>query len=613
MIEVQLPDGSIAEFPDGTAPDVMKAAIQKRFPVQAPADAAPMGAATAPAAQDPYLADLPVPGGGPGYVEPGPMAVPTPTPFNETAFAQGTSGVNEGIASVLGLPVDLAQGALRLGAAGINAATGGDIQLPVNAIGGSQSIKDLMAPSIRPTSEDPGNQVIRRIGQEVGATLVPGASIVAKSATPIRSAVGQAATALGSGAAAGAVQQVTDNPYAEIAAQILGGLSVAGAAQAGKKAITPNPISAEKQAVNDVLAREGVELSPGQMTGSPTLRNMESELGGPRLSDLTERQADQFTQAALSRAGISAPRATPEVMDNAFTSIGKQFDDLAVRNTLRADQTLGQELGGVVRDYFSMVNESARAPVIESTLRDIAAAVRKNGGTISGDAYQAMRSRLNAQARKATDASLGDALFGIQRSLDDAMERSIAAANPADLGAWQQARSDYRNLLVLEQAASRAGEATAMGVITPANLRSAVSQQNKRAYVRGQGDFAELARAGVAGMSPLPNSGTAARLAVRGMTSGLPATLGALAGNSVADTAGAVAGFALGSQAPNALAALALSGPGKAYLTNQLLAGKTNLAEMLGGPTVGAASNAVAAMNNRPPNALAALRANALN
>lgn len=43
MIEVELPDGSIAEFPDGTPNDVMKAAIQKRFPVEAPAptEAAP--------------------------------------------------------------------------------------------------------------------------------------------------------------------------------------------------------------------------------------------------------------------------------------------------------------------------------------------------------------------------------------------------------------------------------------------------------------------------------------------------------------------------------------------------------------------------------------------
>lgn len=39
MIEVELPDGTIAEFPDGTAPDVIKGALQKRFaaPDQPPA------------------------------------------------------------------------------------------------------------------------------------------------------------------------------------------------------------------------------------------------------------------------------------------------------------------------------------------------------------------------------------------------------------------------------------------------------------------------------------------------------------------------------------------------------------------------------------------------
>lgn len=39
MIEVELPDGSVAEFPDGTPPEAMKKAIQKRFPVKAPESA----------------------------------------------------------------------------------------------------------------------------------------------------------------------------------------------------------------------------------------------------------------------------------------------------------------------------------------------------------------------------------------------------------------------------------------------------------------------------------------------------------------------------------------------------------------------------------------------
>lgn len=41
MIEVELPDGSVAEFPEGTDPGVIKSALQKRFPKQAAPAAQP--------------------------------------------------------------------------------------------------------------------------------------------------------------------------------------------------------------------------------------------------------------------------------------------------------------------------------------------------------------------------------------------------------------------------------------------------------------------------------------------------------------------------------------------------------------------------------------------
>lgn len=68
MIKVKLPDGSTASFPDGTPPDVMKAAIQKKFPPQnAPQAAAPGPAAAAPggappAAPTPEVNDAGIPG-----------------------------------------------------------------------------------------------------------------------------------------------------------------------------------------------------------------------------------------------------------------------------------------------------------------------------------------------------------------------------------------------------------------------------------------------------------------------------------------------------------------------------------------------------------------------
>lgn len=576
MIEVQLPDGSIAEFPDGTSPDAMKAAIQKRFPPSA-------SVVDGPPKIPPQFADLPVP----GYENTLPEQQKPTADFNETAFAQGTSGINEGIASVLGLPVDLTQGALRLGAAGINAATGSDIQLPVDAIGGSASIKAAMAPAIRPESDNPANQVVRRIGQEVGASLIPGGGVIAKSATPIKAAIGQLATATGAGTAAGLAGQVTDNPYVELAAQILGGGAGVAAVQGVRKAITPFATSAERQAMADTLAAEGVELSPGQITGNKTLRYAEDELGGTKIEELSERQLEQFTRAALSRAGISAPRATPEVMAKAYDDLGAQFDALAARNSLQADQAFGTDLGTVVREYNSAVNPSERAPIIEDTLRDIITALRANGNVLTGEAYQSLRSRLGRRLKNASDPELMGALRGIQSAMDDAIERTMVANGSQDLGAWQQVRSDYKNFMILQNAAAGAGEKAAMGLISPAQLRSAVAQFSKGQYVRGEGDFSELARSGVAMMSPLANSGTAARMAVRGATSTVPAALGAVMGNDLAGGAGMLGGMALGSALPNALGSAMLSGAGRRYLANRVIPGALGAREAITGPALG--------------------------
>jgi len=88
------------------------------------------------------------------------------------------------------------------------------------------------------------------------------------------------------------------------------------------------------------------------------------------------------------------------------------------------------------------------------------------------------------------------------------MGRSIS---PEDQALWQQTRREYAAQKVIEKAASRAGEATSEGQITPANLRNTVAGENRGGYARGEGQFAELARAGANVMTPLPNSGTAQR------------------------------------------------------------------------------------------------------
>jgi hypothetical protein len=334
--------------------------------------------------------------------------------------------------------------------------------------------------------------------------------------------------------------------------------------------VSPFLTNPERTAAVQSLANEGVQTTAGQQTGSNALRYAEGEIGGQAARNTYDRQGEQFTSAALRRTGTTADRATPEVIDDAFNRIGGNFDDLAARNQLHPDTQLAQDLGGTYRDYASLVPESQRAPIVLDTIRDIGSTL--NNGPLDGAAYQAARSRLDRAARGAgNDPQLSQALYGVRNSLDDAMERSIAANNPADTGAWQDARRQYRNMLVVEKAATGAGENAAQGLISPSALRNAtVTGQGRRAYARGQGDFADLARSGEAVMKPLPNSGTAGRLNAHNLGVGLAGLAGAGAGTATGDPKAAIVGALAGFAAPRVVGAAMMNPMVQRYLANQV-------------------------------------------
>lgn len=374
------------------------------------------------------------------------------------------------------------------------------------------------------------------------------------------------------GAASEGAGQLTEGtalePYARVGAALLAPAIPALA----RRAVTPFPASPERLKATQTLAKEGVTVTAGQKTGSNALRYAESEIGGAKAADVMGRQGEQFTAAILKRAGINANRATPEVIDDAFSTIGKQFDDLALRNTMKADPQFVTDLRQTFSEYASMVPDNARAPIVKDMATDIVKTVQQQGG-LSGEAYQAFTSRLGRAARAAkADPQLSQALSGIKETLDDAMERTIQAVNPQDAGAWSAARRNYRNLLVIEKAATGAGENAAQGIISPSQLRNATVQQGRRAYARGKGDFADLARAGEAVMKPLPNSGTAGRTAVRNLGMGSGGLLGAGIGTAATggNPLGAMAGAALGTAVPAVAGRAMMSRPGQALLGNQL-------------------------------------------
>jgi hypothetical protein len=202
-------------------------------------------------------------------------------------------------------------------------------------------------------------------------------------------------------------------------------------------------------------------------------------------------------------------------------------------------------------------------------------------GTLSGGEYQALRSNLRAAAQGATDPQRAEALHSVTNALDDAMERTIQRTNPADAGAWAQARRDYRNALVLQRWAGSAN-------MTPATLaQSAKAVYGKNQYVRGMDDFSDLAEAGKDILKQYPDSGTASRFRIEQAMARAGGALGhALSagggyaagshflGGSDAGVGGLLLGEALGPFALRPLARAGLMNPiTQRVLSNQWMPG----------------------------------------
>lgn len=372
------------------------------------------------------------------------------------------------------------------------------------------------------------------------------------------------------GAASEGAGQLTKGTWLEGPARITGAMA---GGMVPSRIVTPFPASAARNAAVKTLEAEGVtDLTAGQKTGSKALQYLESENGGLKGQKLLESQGDQFTGAALAKAGESASRATPEVIDHAFTRIGNTFDALSAKYPMPIDGQFFKDFSGAIDDYLMLVPDSQRSPIIQGLMDDVTRAMQRNPANpvLSGEAYQATRSRLGRLARTTNDPQLAEALSGIQNAMDGSVQRVMT---PADAEAWASARSQYKNLLAIEKAATGAGENTAAGVIAPKQLRAALVGQNRRAYARGRGDLADLARAGEQVMTPPPNSGTAARVAARAVPAAVGGTLAAaLAGGDAGVMAQLAApGALIGALTPGTVGRAALSRAGRSYLSNQLI------------------------------------------
>lgn len=267
--------------------------------------------------------------------------VALPDSYANSYVGQGISGANEGLAGVLGAPVDLMTGALNLIPKGINAVANTHIPELGQPFAGGEWWKNRLsdAGSILPQSGDPSKQFVRRVGESVGASAVPGLAMggsIPKIGASLLSG-------LGGGIGGATAQQVAPgNPLAEMAGELVGGGATGfGLAKAAQRSAqrgiesaipTVDDLKLQAKGLYNQAENNGVVASPTQTRNlakdmHATLRN-EGQIGPTgKITD-----ADTSTSKAFNLVKQYAGKPmTPKEMNTVRTvlSEGRQSQDAA--------------------------------------------------------------------------------------------------------------------------------------------------------------------------------------------------------------------------------------------------------------------------------------------
>lgn len=445
-------------------------------------------------------------------------------------------GLGRGVAGLVGLPGTIEQ----LGRAGVNyagtlAGKTGQVVSPEPVLASGADVQKMIEDKVTGPFYKPkttAGKYASTIAEFAPGALIPGSAV--------QRVVGNV---VGPAVASETAGQLAEGSGYEGAARLAGALAGGMLPNAMSRAYTPIPTDPTRQRMVQTLRNDGVDaLTAGEVTGSKPLRYLEQHasdipFSGGRAATQADRAAEQFTQAALRRAGVNSPRATQDVIDAAFTAHGQRFDQLAQQSSATLNAADARRIGQAIQDYARLTPPTSQVPFVSEIWQNI----RNHAGSpIGGDVYQRYASVIETAARNSSDPAASRALREIKNVLDDAVGRGLPAGMQ---NAWRDARREYRNLLVVAQASAAAGEKAANGLISPAALAAATKQiQGQRNFQRGRGDLSELARAGQAVMSPLPNSGTPARLAAGAVGAGVGQAIGGLMGGAPGMGLGAVLG-----------------------------------------------------------------------
>jgi hypothetical protein len=342
------------------------------------------------------------------------------------------------------------------------------------------------------------------------------------------------------------------------------------------KVISP-AVGAAWRAVNPEIDRlagiaksYGIDLTPAQAGGGKFWQGLESAFDTipytvGKQAAIKDTQQVSFNKALLDKLGVSAERATPDVLSDAATQIGARLDAGTVGIPVPITANIVAQVDNIERNFLKRLTDVGKVKV-----SNIVDDIKNAGPVIDGAQYKLWTEDLAAAARASGDTKTSNALYGLRKLLDDAYKASA----PADKQAlYMEGRQQYKTLLTIQDALEKSRNV--VGDIPAKPFYASVQQFNANVPRGGGGEVADIARAGRQFLTdPINNSGTPIRTAFTNLlTSG---GLGGLGASGAAMTGqDPMQGFAMGVAAPYMLSKGAQSLYHSGYLTNEALSEAT--------------------------------------
>lgn len=490
MIEIELFDGTVLEFPEGTS----QAIVDRVAKQETEARRAPLRKA----------AGTPTEGYNPPENTIGQSLIAAGKRGGELLGGLG-AGVSRGAMELVGLPGTISNlmdvGAQKLGLLPENIPP--ELQLDLSGAAIRNQMSGLTGGATEYRAPGTAGDYAATIGEFLPSALGGGAS------TALRFGL---APAIASETAGQLTEGTSAEPYARTAAAL--GTSLLASrpgAFVGKD---------ETARMANVLRDAGVDVSTGQGTGSQALMRLEGRL------QPTEQQLADVTEATMRRFGSTAKVATPTNLAAVEKTLVDQMDNAVQGATIIPNTAQATTAVEVAKNYVDRVPAGQLTPRVRGIANEIRA-LATAGKDIPLSRLKTWRSDIGALT-VSPDAATREAAHGLRNLLDDMTDTALTAAGrQSDIASLAQAREAYRDYIGVRDAASRAGAEG--GILSPTALnQSMIRAQGREAYATGRSTpMTDFTRSAAATLRAAPATSPGG---VRSMSEALPLALASMAG-----------------------------------------------------------------------------------